>query len=149
MANLRHLFRAVIRRLPRQELSEARLLNAFGVEGCAHAKRSGKRQVLLVDRESLEAMQLAPGTIRENITAEGLAVGSLEIGQQFGVGETLLEVSAVCTPCDQLEKIRPRLRREIGGRRGMLCHMLKGGWLRTGDPIDTVEQTQERQSIPS
>jgi MOSC domain-containing protein YiiM len=78
-----------------------------------------------------------------------LAAGSLEIGQQFGVGETLLEVSAVCTPCDQLEKIRPRLRREIGGRRGMLCHVLKGGWLRTGDPIDTVEQTQERQAIPS
>jgi len=35
-----------------------------GLEGCAHARFGGKRQVLLVDRETLNAMDLHPGVIR-------------------------------------------------------------------------------------
>jgi MOSC domain-containing protein YiiM len=80
-------------------------------------------------------MNLSPGIIRENITTSGLNVNGLEIGQKLRVGETRLEVSAVCTPCDQLEKIRPGLRREIWGRRGMLCRVIEGGIIRRGDPI--------------
>jgi MOSC domain-containing protein YiiM len=45
-------------------------------------------------------------------------------------------VSAVCTPCDQLEKVRPGLRKELWGRRGMLCRVLAGGTIRRGDPIE-------------
>src|SRR5437870_6674488 len=89
-----------------------------------------KRQVLLVDRETLEAMDLPPGIIRENITTDGLNVNSLEIGQLLRVGEVRLEVSAVCTPCDQMEAIRPGLRIELWGRRGMLCRVLAGGVIR-------------------
>jgi hypothetical protein len=45
-----------------------------GFCGCVHARPSGNRQVLLVDRETLDAMNLEPGFVRENITAEGLNV---------------------------------------------------------------------------
>jgi len=138
MATVRHLFRADKRGLTMQEVAEARLLADFGVEGCAHARRDNKRQVLLVDYESLNAMQLTPGIIRENITTEGIAVNALPIGQRLRIGESLLEVSAVCTPCDQLEKIRPSLRREIRGRRGMLCRVLEGGVVRAGDRIERI-----------
>jgi MOSC domain-containing protein YiiM len=91
--------------------------------------------VLLVDRESLEAMDLKPGIIRENITTDGLDVNSLALGQKLRVGVVKLEVSAICTPCDQMEKIRPGLRRELWGRRGMLCRVLQGGVIRPGDRI--------------
>lgn len=138
MATVRHVFRAPMRRLPMQELTEARLVTDLGLEGCAHARRDNKRQVLLADYESLEAMQLEPGSIRENITTEGLPVNALPIGQRLRIGESLLEVSAVCTPCDQLEKLRPGLRREIRGRRGMLCRVLEGGVVRAGDRIERV-----------
>jgi MOSC domain-containing protein YiiM len=121
-----------------QEVTEARLIAEFGVEGCAHARSSNKRQVLLVDYESLDAMQLEPGIIRENITSEGLAVNALPIGQRLRIGDSILEVAAVCTPCDQLEKIRPGLRREIRGRRGMLCRVVESGVVRAGDRIDRV-----------
>ena len=40
------------------------MLTEFGLEGCLHAQPGGNRQVLL-DRESLEAMQLQPGMLRE------------------------------------------------------------------------------------
>ncbi len=138
MAKVAHLFRAPKKRLPMEQLEVATLLADSGVEGCAHARPSGKRQVLLVDRETLEAMDLAPGVIRENITTEGINVNGLNPGQLLRVGAALLEVSTVCTPCDQLEKIRPGLRREIFGRRGMLCKVIEGGAIRPGDLIERL-----------
>jgi MOSC domain-containing protein YiiM len=126
-----------------EELSDARLMTDSGIEGCAHSRPSSKRQILLVDRETLQAMDLAPGIIRENITTEGLAVNGLQIGQRLRVGESLLEVSTVCTPCDQLEKLRPGLRREIRGRRGMLCRVLEGGVVRVGDRIEKMASVPE------
>jgi MOSC domain-containing protein YiiM len=121
-----------------EELQEAQVMNNFGFEGCAHARPGRKRQVLLVDRETLEAMDLQPGIIRENITTTGLNVNRLAIGQQLRVGESLLEVSEICTPCDQMEKIRPGLRKELWGRRGMLCRVVEGGIIRRDDTIEKI-----------
>jgi MOSC domain-containing protein YiiM len=138
MPRVQNLFRAPKKHLPMEELSEIRAVNDTGIEGCAHARPGGKRQVLLVDRETLEAMNLRPGIIRENITTDGLNVNSLLIGQVLRVGEARLEVSAVCTPCDQMEAIRPGLRKELWGRRGMLCRVLDGGVIRRGDSIEKL-----------
>jgi MOSC domain-containing protein YiiM len=137
MAKVLHIFRAPKKHLPMEELREARVIKNSGLQGCAHA-RPGNRQVLLVDRETLEAMDLRPGIIRENITTAGLNVNSLRLGEELRIGEILLKVSAVCHPCDQLEKLRPGLRREMRGRRGMLCRVLQGGTLRRGDTIEKI-----------
>ena len=121
-----------------EELTEAHFIADSGVQSCAHARPGSKRQVLLVDYETLQAMNLAPGIIRENVTTEGLAVNSLPPGERLRVGAALLEVSVPCTPCDQLEKLRSGLRREIRGRRGMLCRVLEGGTVRPGDRIERL-----------
>jgi MOSC domain-containing protein YiiM len=126
-----------------EELGEARLVRDLGIEGCAHGRPGGKRQVLLVDRESLDAMELRAGILRENITTSGLNVNGLEIGERLKVGEALLEVAAVCTPCDQMEKLRPGLRRELWGRRGMLCRVLEGGLVRPGDVIEKFYRSND------
>jgi MOSC domain-containing protein YiiM len=138
MARVQNLFRAPRKHFPMEELSEVRALDGAGFEGCAHARPASKRQVLLVDRETLEAMDLQPGIIRENITTDGLNVNGLQIGQLLRVGEARLEVSAVCTPCDLMEAIRAGLRKELWGRRGMLCRILEGGVIRRGDPIEKL-----------
>jgi MOSC domain-containing protein YiiM len=121
-----------------EELREARLIVGVGLEGCAHAQPGERRQVLLVDRETLEAMNLQPGILFENITTAGLDVNGLPIGQQLRIGQARIEVSMVCTPCDQMERIRPGLRKELWGRRGMLCRVLEGGAIRPGDPIEKL-----------
>jgi MOSC domain-containing protein YiiM len=121
-----------------EELSETSAVTNSGFLGCAHARPGGKRQVLLVDRETLEAMNLQPGIIRENITTDGLNVNGLKAGEQLRIGGARLEVSAVCTPCDQLEKVRTGLRKEMWGRRGMLCRVIEGGTIRRGDSIERV-----------
>lgn len=138
MARVHSLFRAPKKHVPMEELREARLLADFGLEGCAHAKPGIGRQVLLVDRETLEAMELAPGILRENITTDGLEVNSLPIGHYLRVGDARLEVTMVCTPCNQMERVRPGLRRELRGRRGMLCRVLEGGIIRPGDSIEKL-----------
>ncbi len=138
MARVQNLFRAPKKRLPMEVLSEVRAVGDKGLEGCAHGRPVSKRQVLLMDRETLEAMDLQPGVIRENITTDGLNVNSLEVGQLLRIGEARLEVSAVCTPCDQMEAIRPGLRKELWGRRGMLCRVLDGGTIRRGDLIEKL-----------
>jgi MOSC domain-containing protein YiiM len=138
MPTILNLFRAREKGWPMEELREVRAIDDFGFQGCAHARPGGKRQVLLVDRETLEVMELKPGVISENITTDGLNVNGLQLGQHLRVGEAQLEVSAVCTPCDQMERIRPGLRKELGGRRGMLCRVVAGGMIRCGDSIEKI-----------
>ena len=118
-----------------EELASARGVENSGLEGCAHARPGGKRQVLLVDCETLESLNLPPGIIRENITTEGLEVNALQIGQKLDMGGVLMEVTAVCEPCEVLDAIRPGLQQELRGRRGMLCRVLRGGTLKRGDAI--------------
>ena len=138
MARVQNLFRSPRKHLPMEELSEVQALGDIGFENCAHARLASKRQVLLMDRETLEAMDLQPGMIRENITTDGLNVNGLPVGQQLRVGEARLEISMVCTPCDLMETIRPGLRKELWGRRGMLCRVLEGGLIRRGDSIEKL-----------
>jgi MOSC domain-containing protein YiiM len=138
MASVLHLFRALQRRLPMEETTEVRAVEDSGLDGCAHARTGSPRQVLLMDSETLELMELSPGIIRENITTRGINVNGLDAGQRLQVGSAQLEVSVICTPCDMLEKIRPGLRRELRGRRGMLCRVIAGGVIRQGDRIDRI-----------
>jgi MOSC domain-containing protein YiiM len=135
MATVVHLFRAPKRREPMEELQEARALEDVGLEGCAHARPQGKRQILLMDRETLDVFELAPGIVRENVTTEGLDVNGLAIGQRLQIGGVELQVSAVCDPCEQIEALRPGLQAAMQGRRGMLCKVARGGLLKRGDEI--------------
>jgi len=142
MARAIHLFRAPKRREPMEELQEARAMQDMGFEGCVHARPQGRRQVLLMDRETLDVFELAPGIVRENVTTEGLDVNGLAIGQRLQIGEVELQVSAVCDPCEQIEALRPGLQAAMQGKRGMLCKVARGGILRRGDEIVVIERVE-------
>src|SRR5258708_20062490 len=107
MASVAHLFRAPKRRLPMQEMDSVEAIEDRGFVGCIHGRKGSQRQILLVDLETLNAMDLLPGSIRENITTEGLNVNGLAIAEQVRFVPLPLQITPVCTPCDQLEKIRP------------------------------------------
>lgn len=109
-----------------------------GFEGCAHGRLGSHRQVLLADMETLDALALQPGMIRENITTQGINVNGLAQGESLRIGEAVLEVTIPCTPCGQLEDLRPGLRKEIRGRRGMFCRVIQAGSIREGDSIERL-----------
>ncbi len=119
---------------PRERVSA---IADHGLEGCAHANPP-RREVLLVSKEHLEAVGVEPGVIRENITVEGTDVESWPVGQRVQVGNALLEVTMVCDPCSRMEDVRPGLRIELEGRRGMLAHVVEGGEIALGDAVELV-----------
>ncbi|MBI3661971.1 MAG: MOSC domain-containing protein [Acidobacteria bacterium] len=128
---------------PAREVPEARAVENWGLEGCAHARRGSQRQVLLMDTETIEEMEILPGQVKENVLTQGLNLRSLERGQRLRAGEALLEVTLPCSPCSLMESIRPGLEAEIRGKRGMLCRVIEGGVIRAGDSMEMVKAATE------
>ena len=123
-----------MRRKPMERLETARVYENEGVEGCAH-RRGGKRNVLFVAAEDLEAVGVDPGVVKENFTVSGADVMRWTVGQRLEIGDAEFEISMVCDPCENMEKIRPGLQAELEGRRGMLARVLKTGQVAVGDEI--------------
>ena len=136
MAELTGIWRAPARRVPMEALEAAEVVED-GVEGCAH-RRAGKRSVLFVAAEDLDAVGVGPGVIRENFTVRGADVMRWSIGQRVAVGEAEFEVSMVCDPCHLMEEIRPGLQAELEGRRGMLASVVTPGRVAVGDAVRTL-----------
>jgi MOSC domain-containing protein YiiM len=42
----------------------------------------------------------------------------------------------VCDPCSRMDELRPGLRAELDGKRGMLAHVVEGGEIALGDAIE-------------
>ena len=118
----------------------ATLITGVGLEGDKHAGGAPDRQVLLADKEALEAVKVQPGTIKENLTVEGLDVMALPAGSRLHLGASaVLEITKVCEPCFRMDEIREGLRQELEGRRGMVSKVIQGGSIRVGDPIMVEE----------
>jgi MOSC domain-containing protein YiiM len=113
-------------------------VEGHGLEGCAHARPGTKRQVLFASREHLDALAVEPGRIRENFTVEGADVHRWPIGQRVRAGTALFEISMVCDPCERMDAIRPGLRAELEGKRGMLARVLETGDVAAGDEIELL-----------
>jgi len=114
MATVLHIFRAPKRRPPMEDLAEATAVHEFGLEGCAHARSGSKRQLLLMDSETVDAMDLRPGNLRENITTSGLNVNGLKLGQRPQLVRAQLEVSAACTPVIRWRRSGPACAKNSG-----------------------------------
>lgn len=142
MAEVHRLFTAFVHRQPMRELESAKVIADRGLEGCIHGRPGSRRQVLLMDLETLEHLELEPGTIKENITTRGLKVQELQEGQRVRAGEALLEVAGPCHPCHLMDEIRPGLQQALRGRRGVLCRVVEGGALKRGDRIELLDYAQ-------
>ena len=112
-----------------------------GFDGDAHARPGGSRQVLLLDAETLAALGVAPGALKENITTESLDVPRLQPGTRLRVGSALLEITKECTPCAFVESVQAGLLEKVRGRRGMLARVVEGGPIQVGDSVQ-VEKTK-------
>jgi MOSC domain-containing protein YiiM len=139
MATIAGVWTSPARKSGRMDAHErVRALADHGLEGCAHARPGNKRQVLFASSEHLEAVGVEPGRIRENFTVEGGDVQEWPVGQLVRVGGALFEVTMVCDPCERMDEIRPGLRRELDGRRGMLARVLEEGEVALGDSLELL-----------
>lgn len=128
-----------VRETPMQKRDTLRAIADLGIDGDAHAKQGSARQVLFMDEETLSALGLEAGRVRENITTRGIDLKSLELGTRLRAGGALFEITKPCTPCNFIEDIRPGLRKEMEGQRGMLARVIEGGELKIGDAVEVVK----------
>ena len=118
-------------------VSEVSAVDGMGLNGDTSFGRS-KRQVLLIEQETLVQFGLAPGQLRENAVVSGIMLAGLEPGSQIEAGEVVLEVTGDCAPCRLVEDLRPGLEEAMKGQRGTLCRVMTGGIMRVGDVVALV-----------
>ena len=116
-------------------LDEVNAIESLGLEGDIHAVKESSRQVLLIEKETLDALKLKPAMLRENVTTEGIPLMSLQRKQRLQVGKAVFEITNECEPCERMEELRAGLQDELTGRRGMLAKVVRGGPIRVGDPV--------------
>jgi MOSC domain-containing protein YiiM len=127
-------------RAPMKPVMVAQAVADFGLEGDRHARAGSLRQVLLVEKETLDALDLAPGTVRENITTQGANLVDLVPGRRLRLGQdVVLEVTGTCTPCHRLDEVRDGLSQEMAERRGVNARVVAGGSIQLGDAIVVLE----------
>ena len=129
-----------------QPRTEVRALVGSGLEGDLHGKGRAAgtgRQVLVMDRGTLEASGLHPGDLREQITVDFAALETLPAGTHLRVGGATLEVTGPCEPCMHIGKLNGQpnadaFKRSLEGRRGQLAKVVAvdgDGVIRIGDPV--------------
>ena len=116
------------------------MVEAVAEQGLRNDSQFGrsKRQVLIIERETLAEFELPIGDVRENITVEGIKLTGLPAETRLQAGRALLEVTMDCTPCKFIETKRPRLRDQMVGRRGTLFKVIEGGEIKLGDEVRIV-----------
>src|SRR2546426_12735376 len=125
-----------------QLVRTATLITGVGIEGDKHAVATSDRQGLLADQEALDEVGVEPGTIKENLTVEGLHVMGLAVGTRGRVGDSAgLEIMKVCEPCFRMDEIRMGVKDELVGRRGMVARVVNGGSIAVGDRL-TLEEAE-------
>jgi len=138
MGEVVHLFTCLVHRFPMREVEEAEALADRGFKGCIHGRAGSKRQVLLMDIETLNRLRIPPAAVKENITTRGLDFRRLNAGQRFRIGASLLEITIPCDPCSRMDEIRQGLQQELSGQRGWLCRVVETGKIKRGDRIKVV-----------
>jgi len=130
---------ARVKGTPSDPVEEATTISAHGLEGDRSCNVRNARQVLVMDKETLDHYGLQPGQIKENITVTGLNLSEARQGHVFFIGDeenhVTLEVTGDCEPCQKMDALIPGLREEIFGRRGILTVVLQGGDIKVGDAI--------------
>jgi MOSC domain-containing protein YiiM len=126
-----------------------------GLDGDIHAHRTS-RAVLVVDRATLDALGLAPGDLREEITIEGLPdVTNLPVDGELLIGGATLRVNGPCEPCTHIGELlgvpdREEFRLSLLGRRGALCTVSAiSGPIRVGDAVELLARRSSTKTSPS
>ncbi len=131
-----NLYIARIKGTASDPVQEATVLSGLGLEGDRSAFEGSVRQVLFMDKETLDEFGLAPGQVKENITTAGLDLSQTKKGEVFFIGdEVTMEIVGECEPCGKMDAIQPGLLSKIDGRRGMLAKVLNGGAIKVGDSV--------------
>ena len=131
------IYIARVKNTPSDTVREAIAVSGKGLVGDRSSIAGNTRQVLVMDKETLDELGLEMGQIKENITTAGLDLSRAKEGKVFSISEKVkLEITAPCKPCSKMDSIRPGLQSQLEGRRGVLATVTDGGAIQIGDTIN-------------
>ena len=128
--------------IPKTNISAARLVEEWGIDGDVHAG-NWHRQISLLAMESIEKMRakglnVRPGAFAENITTEGIDIPNLSVGDRLRIGETELEVTQIGKECHTKCAIYYRAGDCVMPREGIFARVVHGGKISAGDGVDVT-----------
>ena len=123
----------------KEEVSECRLIENWGLESDAHAG-NWHRQVSLLALEQIEAFRkrgadVAFGAFGENLVVEGLDLSALPVGTVLTCGDAELELTQIGKECHSRCAIYARVGDCIMPREGVFAVVKKGGLVKPGTEI--------------
>lgn len=128
----------------KKEVSQAHLIENFGIENDAHAG-NWHRQVSLLSYETREAFKnrgadVIDGAFGENILVSGIDLINLPVGTLLRAGEVLLRVTQIGKECHTHCAIYHSMGECIMPNNGIFTEVLNGGILKKGDEISICTQ---------
>lgn len=123
-----------------------------------HIHGGERKALLLITAEGIEELKeagfpLYHGALGENITTEGIDRRSIYIGHRYRIGEIVVEITKVRSPCEQLSVYGFDIQRAVydsevkagnaqsqrWGLSGFYASVAQAGTIRTGDPITLLD----------
>jgi MOSC domain-containing protein YiiM len=135
--------------MPKLAIPDARI-SRDGVAGDWQNNRKyhgGPDQAICLFSEELytwlrdeHGIDLQPGSVGENFTTRGIEMQQIQAGDRLRVGECLIEITMVRTPCRNLDQWDKRLMGLIKGRSGWKARVIEEGVVRAGDAVEHVKR---------
>lgn len=131
----------------KHEVSSAKLVESWGIEGDAHAG-TWHRQVSLLGLGQIEEFRrrgakVEFGAFGENLVVEGYHFRELPVGTRFQAGEAILEMTQIGKECHSHCAIYHAMGDCIMPREGVFARVLRGGVIRTGDELVLLEKVPD------
>jgi len=140
------------------------VVTPLGIAGDGHNNpqiHGGPRKaILLITSEGIDELKqqgfpLYHGALGENITTRGLDRRAVRVGQRYRVGDVLLQITKLRTPCDTLSVYGPAIKKAVydqevkagnvaspvWGLGGFYASVLQAGTIRPGDPIQLLDES--------
>ena len=117
--------------LPRPTVENLNLIIDYGIENDKFAGKKLEQTVMIVGLESYRIaknndINLEFGCLGENILLD-FDPHSLEIGTNLIIGDSIIEITQVCTVCNHLAVFDENLPILLKGHRGVYCKIIKSG----------------------
>ena len=131
----------------KHEVSSAKLVESWAIEGDAHAG-TWHRQVSLLGLGQIEEFRrrgakVEFGAFGENLVVEGYHFRELPVGTRFQAGEAILEMTQIGKECHSHCAIYHAMGDCIMPREGVFARVLRGGVIRTGDELVLLEKAPD------
>ena len=117
--------------LPRPHVDRLNLIKDYGIENDKFAGKKLDQTVMIVGVESYEIakknhIDLSFGCLGENILLD-FDPHNFEVGTQFFIGVSIIEITQICTVCNHLNVFDEKLPQLLKSHRGLYCKIIKSG----------------------